>query len=188
MMDKILTCLNVFIEKSDDLTAICHRCAVNVERFYDFAMIVKKSQNDYLRQRQSSRQHNDSLVSKHQISSFREQANEADYSFSFLFQNEDAKKSLQSSPLFSYCTPQNVLFKNSNGLGANTSRAQVKTKTEYRRTNRLKKWGTPKKISGDIFESQSDLDEAEFKRPEWKLTPSDCIKQIKEKCFGRSGI
>ncbi|CAG4985239.1 unnamed protein product [Colias eurytheme] len=158
-------------------------------------MDVKKSQNLYDKQENESRRNINGVnhsINRHVTSYVREQVIDADYTFSFLemSHNEDRKENKQSSPLFSYFSPPNVLIKQSNEPKWKTPRIRLENinKEEDKRDVYFKrKLDKPKHLSADIFESQSDLEETDFKRPELKLTPDEnLIKRVREKCFGRS--
>lgn len=185
MVDKILGCLKIVIEEADYLKTICYRCAENVERYYDFIMFIKKSQTKLAEpQRKIENSANRRLITSY----VREQVYDADYTFSFL-DNEEKKEPKSSSPFFSYFSPPNVLLKRTQEEPAwktpKPRREQIE-KHDLRQNDKLKREYRPERPrhhSRDLFESQSQ----ESKSVEWKLTPDDSIiKRVRDKCFGRS--
>lgn len=193
LMDKILVCLKLVIEENDFINTICHRCAENVERYYDFIMFIKKTQTKLVEPQRKS----ENSVNRRLISSYvHEKIYDADYTFSFLDMpnNEEKKEPKLSSPFFSYFSSPNMLIKRSVDdpvwKTPNPRRDDI-VKPELRPDRKFKRpHGTERSRhhSRDLFDSQSqDIDETDFRTIDWKLTPDDnIIKRVREKCFGRS--
>ncbi|KAJ8707346.1 hypothetical protein PYW08_010598 [Mythimna loreyi] len=190
MVDKILVSLKIVIEEADFLNTICYRCAENVERYYDFVMFIKKSQTKLVEPQRKV----ENSVNRRLIASYvREQVYDADYTFSFL-DNEEKKEPKSSSPFFSYFSPPNMLIKRTEEepvWKTPKPRREDAEKHELRQNDKLKRQYKPERPrhhSRDLFESQSqDVEEPDLKPLDWKLTPDDnIIKRVRDKCFGRS--
>lgn len=199
MLDKILVCLKLIIEKTDYLTTICYKCADNVERYYDFITFVKKSQTKLKGAEMCNQSLNNEPnlnITRRHVTSYVREVIDADYTFSFLdiSKNEDKKESNTSSPFFSYFSPPNMLVKpsvepclwktraRSNDIKNETKSEPLKNELKRCRLER------PRHHSIDLFESQSqDVEETELRSLDWKLTPDESLfKRVRDKCFGRS--
>lgn len=198
MLDKILVCLKLIVEETDQFTTICYKCADNVERFYDFITFVKKSQTklDTVGKLNDSLNNEAVNVTRRHVTSYVREVVDADYTFSFLdiSKNEEQKEAKTSSPFFSYFSPPNMLIKPSieqclwktrarfNDI-KNEAKPQV-SKIDPKRCKMEK----PRHHSIDLFESQSqDVDDVDVKSLDWKLTPDEALfKRVREKCFGKS--
>lgn len=198
LVNKILVCLKLGIEESDILNTICYRCAENVERYHDFIMFIKKSQTKLVEPKRKV----ENSVNRRLIASYiQEQVFDADYSFSFLERpewNEEKKDTKTSSPFFSYFSPpeSNLLVKRSTEepvwkapkpRNDDVMNHVLKQDDKVKRPRRSER---PRHHSRDLFESQSqDVDEADFRTIDWKLTPDDdIIKRVRDKCFARSNF
>lgn len=185
MIDKILVCLKIIIEEVDSVSTICYKCANNVEKYYDFITYIKKSQTKLAsgyENRQRSFYDSPNLTNRRHVTSYvREQVIDADYTFSFLENNDEKKEPQTSSPFFSYFSPPNTLRKQSKEPWE-TRAVQDKKKENFKRPKESTQ------SSRDLFESQSqNLGDGEPRSLDWKLTPDDNIlKRIRDKCFGRS--
>ena len=199
MLDKILVCLKLIVEETDQLTTICYKCADSVERFYDFIMFVKNSQTklDTAGKLHESMSNETAVnVSRRRVTSYVREVVDADYTFSFLdiSKNEDQKENKTSSPFFSYFSPPNMLIKPSIEQRAWKTRSRfndVKNDTKPGATKNYPqayKMERPRHHSIDIFESQSqDVEDVEVNSLDCKLTPDEALfKRLREKCFGKS--
>lgn len=186
MIDKILVCLKIVIEETDSVNTICYKCANNVEKYYDFITYIKKSQTKLAsgyENRQRSFDDSLNLTNRRHITSYvREQVVDADYTFSFL-ENEEKKEPQASSPFFSYFSPPKALRKQSNETWK-----PPRTVKEIKKENFKRPCKESRQNSRDLFESQSqDIGDGEPISLDWKLTPDENIlKRIRDKCFGRS--
>lgn len=187
MIDKILVCLKIIIEETDRVNTICYKCANSVEKYYDFITFVRKSQIKQAsgnENRQRTVDDSLNLANGYHVTSYvREQAVDADYTFSFLENTDEKKEPMVSSPFFSYFSPPSALRKHSKETLKSPRTVQDIKKENFKRTGK-----ESIRISGDLFESQSqDKDEGEPRSLDWKLTPDENIlKRIRDKCFGRS--
>lgn len=199
MIDKILVCLKLVIEDNDYLNTICFKCAENIERYYEFITIIKKSQMRYGTECRETRPRSmecspNQINRRHVTSYVREQVYDADYTFSFLEipNNEEKKETKASSPFFSYFSPPNIMKPTANEPLWKTPKPQVddnpkRDLRENRYKRQYKAERPPRHHSRDLFESQSQDVEEEPKSLAWKLTPHDnIIKRVRQKCFGRS--
>ncbi|CAH4023886.1 unnamed protein product [Pieris brassicae] len=178
MIDKILVCLKIVIEKTDRQNTICYKCAENVERFYDFITTVKKWQCVFDKQEHFSRR--PTSINTHITSYIREEVVDADCTFSCmeLRRNNENKETKQSSPFFSYFAPPPPFQRAYENSRTRSQNIQIEDCLK-------RKPEKPKQLSGDIFESQPDFEELD--RSQWKLSHDQSLmKKIKEKCFGRS--
>ena len=115
MLGKILVCLNLVVEETDQLTTICSRCANKVERFYGFIMFSKQSQTKLDTVTKSNQNFDNEATMHCHITSHmampnaRRQVVDANYTFSFLdiSKNEDQKEVETSTP-FSYSSPKGL--------------------------------------------------------------------------------
>lgn len=180
IIDKILVCLKLVIEETDTMDTICYKCAENVERYYDFIMFVKKCQTKMAEPRQEA-----SVSRRHVTSYVREEVFDDDYTFSFLTEPPEKKKPKPSSPFFSYFSPPKVVNKATEPMWK-TPFVEKREKREDKFPSQRKESRKSGQNSRDIFESQSQ--EAEDpKSLNWSLTPiENILKQVREKCFGRS--
>lgn len=208
MLDKILVCLRLPIEENENISTICHKCAENVERYYDYINFVKKAQTKLGYGQNGSPPRHSSLKTKHEndykniqlnkrLVTVREQVFDADYTFSFLESSnlDDKKEPKSSSPFFSYFSPPNPVKKplkqqeKDRGIWKSPQHKlrrydeQLRTPKEFN-----EKFRKSQKYSGDLFESQSQTaDDVEQRSLDWRLTPDDnIIKRVREKCFGLS--
>lgn len=212
MLDKILVCLRLPIEENENLDTICHKCADNVERYYEFITYIKKAQakvgssQRYIEPRHVNTKHENEThnvhMNKRLVTSYvREQVFDTDYTFSFLdAPNEEKKETRPSSPLFSYLSPPNVLKDSFKDSLKETVWKTPQQKTKYgsqrspKRSERIRAGNRasdrPRHHSRDLFESQSqDVEEHEPRSFDWKLTPEDnIIKRVRENCFGLSNF
>lgn len=213
MLDKILVCLRLPIEKNESLSTICHRCAENVERYYDFITSIKKAQTKLGYGKNDSPPRNSGMKIKHEnkniqlnqrLVTVREQVIDADYTFSFLDTSNFGEKNVpkSSSPFFSYFSPPNPRKESLNKLEENggiwktpqqklskdSQRQQKQLSEKFRKYDKFRKDERPRHLSGDLFDSQSqNVEEPEPKSVDWRLTPDDnIIKRVREKCFGLS--
>lgn len=188
LIDKIFMCLKITLEETDILKSICYKCTENIERYYDFITHVKKSQRRFIDKRQSAES---SFVKRHLVSSFvHEEVYDADYTFSFLdILNEKQPENKPSSTLFSYFSPPpNEFIKRSTEeyMRKTPKQSHVFLNKDEKKIKKPHKPKKPRHLSRDLFESQSQ-DVKESMTFDWKLTPDDNImKQIRDKCFGRS--
>lgn len=188
IVDKILVCLKLIVEETDSITTICYKCVENIEKFYEFLTYVKKSQTKFDNSGWN-REINETNVNRRRISYVREEVIDADYTFSFLniSKNEDLKERKQSTPFFSFFPPQNVIKQTEEQSLWKRFHPHNDGKINDSKKVKMEK---SRRLSRDIFDSQSqDIEEADMKSLDWKLTPEDNIlKRVRAKCFGRIGF
>lgn len=197
LLEKIHVCLNnsITIDEDDYASTICYKCTENVERYYDFVTKVKKAQQQsqtgkYKKETRHGDVIRDANVHTRHTYVREEIIDAADLTFSFLEMSNDyeEKKEKNSSLLFSYPSDNAI----------NDSFVDFKKKTPSWKTPKQIRYDTRKpsatpKYSGnkkrgyysdDIFDTQTQEGESQFK-PNWKLTPDEnIITKIRNKCFG----
>lgn len=183
IVEKILATMKIVIEDTDPLTTICYKCAGNVERYYDFITVIKKSQNRLnCNQRERNLGLLDESINRRRVSYVREELEASDFTFSFLEIPEE-KREKSSSPLFSYISPQKPLVKKETDVWKTPREVGQNKRFECEDKSCEKK--RQRNCSRDMFETQSQ-EEEQPKGFDWKLTPDDnIIKRVRAK-FGWS--
>ncbi|KOB74406.1 Uncharacterized protein OBRU01_05290 [Operophtera brumata] len=183
MIDKILVCLKIVIEETDNLDTICYKCAENIERYYNFIMSVKKSQTKIVEPRQA-----EPLGRRHVTSYVREEIIDADQTF-FAHLPDEKEEPKSSSPFFSYFSPAAVQQSNGDHVWINPRSLdkQERRNDKMKRQCKPNKQVKPSHNSLDLFESQSQDVESEPRSLEWMLKADNSVLQrVRNKCFGRT--
>ncbi|CAF4924276.1 unnamed protein product [Pieris macdunnoughi] len=149
MIAKILLYLKIIIAKTDRLKTICYKCMVSIEQIDDFITTITQSQNNFDKHYSRPKSRSPSIS----VTSFAQQENNA------------ILKMKQSSPFFSY-SPLNILVKPSNHQFLTFDTRLHNVKIDNQNDNLQMNPEASKHLSVDIFESQSDHEDVDLKRPD----------------------